>query len=124
MKKLNILLLLLFISFNLFSQNNNQTESQLERIITTRINDSIQIDLFFAEPVNPKTITSANIYINGKNINSYTKFTYNRDGTQVRFLIDYTDSFNLKLENIQTNTQKLITTEIIILNGATTWKKS
>ena len=54
MKKLNILLLLLFISFNLFSQNNNQTESQLERIITTRINDSIQIDLFFAEPVNPK----------------------------------------------------------------------
>lgn len=124
MKKLNILLLLLFISFNSFSQNNNQTESQLERIITTRINDSIQIDLFFAEPVNPKTITSANIYINGKNINSNTKFTYNRDGTQVRFLIDYTDSFSLKLENIQTNTQKLITTDIIILNGATTWKKS
>ena len=124
MKKLNILLLLLFISFNSFSQNNNQTESQLERIITTRINDSIQIDLFCAEPVNPKTITSANIYINGKNINSNAKFTYNRDGTQVRFLIDYTDSFNLKLENIQTNTQKLITTEIILLNGATTWKKS
>lgn len=124
MKKLIILLSLLFLSVNFYSQNNNQGESSLEKIVTTKVNDSIQIDLFFAEPVNPKTITAANIFINGKNINPNTKFTYNRDGTQVRFIIDYTDSFNLKLENIQTITQKIISTETILLNGATSWKRS
>lgn len=122
MKKL-IFLLLLLLPVNFFSQNMG-TASSLEKIVTTTVNNSIQIDLFFTEPVNPKTISSATIFINGKNVNSNTKFTFNRDGTQVRFLIDYTDTFNLKLENIQTITQKNISTDTIYLDGATLWKKS
>ncbi|MCQ2590804.1 MAG: hypothetical protein MJ179_10305 [Treponema sp.] len=123
MKKLFILFTLLFISFNGFSQNAVQ-ENFVDRIVTTKINNTIQVDIFFTEPVNPKTISASTIYINEKNINANTKFIFNREGTQVRFVIDYAESFLLKLINVETISRKNISLESINLNGASQWKKS
>lgn len=124
MKKLIILFTLLFISTNIFSQNMVQNNTALERIETKTINNSIQIDVFFSEPINPQTISSATIFIDEKKINSNTKFIFNREGTQVRFLIDFTENFCIRFQDIKTINQKIISTESIYLNGATQWKKS
>lgn len=124
MKKLIILFTLLFISTNIFSQNMVQNNTALERIETKTINNSIQIDVFFSEPINPQTISSATIFIDEKKINSNTKFIFNREGTQVRFLIDFTENFCIRFQDIKTINQKTISTESIYLNGATQWKKS
>lgn len=120
MKKIIFLLSFLIFSSLVFAQN----ISHPEKIQTTTVNDFIQIDIFFNEPINPKTITFQNILVNENQIGSTTKFIFNRDGTQVRFKIDFKDNFTLKLQNIKTINGNNIFTDIIYLNGDSTWKKS
>lgn len=120
MKKLFFIFsILLFIS-PLFSQNNND---DINRIVVTSVNNGTQIDIFFEESINPKTLSSNTILINNSQINQNTKFIFNREGTQVRFVIESQTSFTLQLTNVKTNSGKIINTTEISLNGDSTWKK-
>lgn len=120
MKKLFFILSFLLVISPLFSQNNND---DINRIIVSSVNNGTQIDIFFEESVNPKTLSSSTILINDTPINSNTKIIFNRDGTQVRFVIESQSSFTLQLTNVKTNSGKTINTSQILLNGDSTWKK-
>lgn len=121
-KFLFVLFYFLLSSFFCFSQNSNLYG--VKAVFTSSSSKSIQIDIFFEESINPKTLTFQNIFINDKPINENTKFIFNREGNQLRFIIDKLDSFSLQINHIKTNTGKTISCEKIYLNGDTQWKKS
>lgn len=113
MKRFNILLIILFFSFTLFAQG----LSGITKITTHSDNSSTQITVYFSESINPRTVNSNSIFINGNPINSNTKFIYNREGTQVRFNIPIQDSFSIQFIHLITNSGKEITTDLIYLSG-------
>lgn len=123
MKKLFLLITLLLFSLQGFCQE-RRSSVEISRIVTTKVNNSIQVDIFFPESIDPRTITTDTILINDKPLSKNTKITFNREGTQIRFLIELNDSFSLRLENVKTNLQKLVSSEKILLTGEIEWKKS
>lgn len=98
MKKKTILLLAItiFSIFNLFSQSNfrGQRKSYSNKELTVEdynINDSedgIRIAIIFSKPVNPRTVNSSTIKINGRPLSSNVKINFNREATQARFILD------------------------------------
>ena len=125
MKKIITLFACLFISLCVFAQgpsSKSENEDLVYKIVTKSVNENIQIDLFFSESINPKSVHSSNILVNGNPIKN-TKFTFNRDGNQVRFIIDSNSDFEFELKNIKTNSGKTITTKTIKLSGDSEWTK-
>lgn len=120
MKKFIISILFTLLTFSFFAQDNS---SAINKIVTSSVNNGTQIDIFFEESINPKTLSSSSVLINGENLNPNTKFTFNREGNQVRFIIDSKSNFTIQLINVRTNTGKTVTNETIKLSGDQTWKK-
>lgn len=128
MKRKIFFILFIFTTFSIYSQSNDYLSNASSNLLTnitcvSNNNTTTQIDIFFEESIDPKTVTCDSILINNKSLNSTTKFIYSRDGKQIRFIIEYKDSFTLQLINVKTNSQKIITTKKITLNGDSEWKK-
>ena len=124
MKRIISVLLIAIFSFMAFAQNGRPNNNLVTRIVTKTEGSSVQINIFFSEAVNPRTLGPQSILINGNPINNNTKFMYNREGTQVRFYVELNGSFSLKLIHLMTNSGKEISTGTIPLNGDTVWPRN
>ena len=124
MKRIIALCLIAIFSLSAFAQKSRGYEDSLiTQIVTKQAGSSVQINIFFSESINPRTLVPQAILINGVPLNPNTKFMFNREGTQVRFNIEFTGSFTLKLNHLMTNSGREISTGTIALNGDSIWPR-
>lgn len=82
-----------------------------------KTDNGIQIDIFFSEPVNPASFVGKNVLINSKPLSSETRTVFNREGTQVRFLVRAEFPVELKIEGVKTSTGNTVAEKKITLGN-------
>lgn len=108
MKKHVIVCTFLFFLFSVFAQSEGyrgqrKTLDNVECKITnaTYSSNTKSLDIFFSVAVDPRTVSSNNIFIDNSPISKNAKITFNKDGTQVRISISNAPPFSLKISNIK-----------------------
>ena len=81
-----------------------------------RVEGGIQIDVFFSTAVNPATFGGKNVLVNSKPLSSAVKPVFNREGTQVRFVVNADFPIELKIEGVKTGGGNTVASKKITLN--------
>ena len=125
MKK-SILLLALFLVLPavLFSQSNyrgqrvaeSSEEGQILSAKAKAVDGGVQIDVFFSVPINPTSFSGKNVLINSKPLASSVKPVFNREGTQVRFVVNSALPIELKIDGLVSGGGSAIPAKKITLN--------
>lgn len=108
MKKIISLFVFLFSFLLLFSQSDGYRGQRktLDNVDGKIINISYSsnnksIDIFFSVPVDPRSISGNNIFLDNSSIGRNTKITFNKDGTQARVFVNKTPPFTVKINNVK-----------------------
>ena len=123
-KALLILAVFFFLPAVLISQANyrgqrvqeTSADGEVLSAQAKRVDGGIQIDVYFSTAVNPVTFAGKNVLVNSKALSSGVKTVFNREGTQVRFVVKETFPIELKIQGLQTTGGKSIPPKKITLN--------
>lgn len=124
-KQIFLLIILTFtVLFSMEAQRNfrgqrksfSDEELTLENYFGQETSEGVQITLTFSEPVNPQSLTSRNVQINGKSLSSSVRITFNREGTTARFTVNESLPLTIQLSNIKSFDGKTMSPETVIIN--------
>ncbi len=126
-KSIMIMALFLVLSTVIFSQgnyrgqrvNNAAAPNTAAKVLSAEakaVVDGIQIDVFFSVPVNPSSFSGKHVLVNSKPLSSDVKTVFNREGTQVRFVVKTSFPVELSLEGIESSTGSSVSSKKIVLD--------
>lgn len=78
-------------------------------------NGAVQIDVFFSSPINPLSFSGKNVLINGAPLPQDLKPIFNREGTQVRFVVKEKLPIEIKFVKVLDKDKNPVPEEKIIL---------
>ena len=65
--------------------------------VSSKVENSFQIDINFSGAVDPKSVKAKNIFVNSKSLPETTKLTFSRDMTRLRFFVSNVSSGKLSV---------------------------
>lgn len=108
MKKILSLFVFLLSFFLLFSQSDGYRGQRktLDNVDGKIVNISYSssnkcLDIFFSVPVDPRSLSGNNIFLDNSPIGRNVKITFNKDGTQARVFVNDAPPFTVKVNNVK-----------------------
>jgi len=128
MKKfVSFVLINLFLITFMYSQQARKSSqnkaSEVTEISVKATGDSVQFDIFFSAPIDTRTFSASTISVNSKKIDGNTKITFNRECTQVRFVVKTSLPATIAINGVKSADGSAIPSITASkLKGDSTWK--